>query len=383
MSNEHNSLVRYIYELRLQGATEEEIKKRYNSFIENKARENKIPLNGKFELTPLCNLDCKMCYVHLGSDQFKKTELISCSVWKNLIDEAHNAGMIYSTLTGGECLTYPHFDEIYLYLYSKGIVPTVMTNGLLLDRDRIDFFRQYPPFFIQITLYGSSNDAYERVTGRRVFSTIYHNLELLRESGLRAHITLTPSVFMREDIRLLQETAKSVGLPYSINASLITPRENTGRQLEDLGNDQYMEIYKVWKEMREEELAPIDPAELPMERKEGNRVYGLTCGGGTSSFTIQYNGKMAPCPSLADVTTEPLSEGFLNAWHQLNDLVGKYPMPAECPDCAYYGYCLQCPAIHNVAGNPGHCDTRICERTKRLIQEGFIPFQAKTEKRNK
>lgn len=382
MDSEHDSLVSYIAELKKQGASEKEIKKGYNNFIEVKARRNKIPLHGKLELTPYCNLDCKMCYVHLSGNQFDKSNVLTFLTWKKLIDEAHAAGMIHTTLTGGECLIYPEFDEIYFYLLGKGIVPCVMTNGLLLDRERMEFFKKYPPALIQVTLYGGSDDAYERVTGHRVFSTIYHNLELLRESKLRAHIALTPSVFMREDIRLLQETARSIGLPYAINANLIAPRENTGRQLEDLNIEQYIEIYKIWKEMREEELVPIDPTELPMENKTGDVVFGLTCGGGTTSFTIQYNGKMAPCPSLAEVTTDPLSDGFLNAWHQLNDLVSKYPMPAECTNCVYKAYCLYCPAVHNNAHNLGHCDPRICERTKRLIQEGFMPLPADMGKRN-
>ena len=40
----------------------------YREFIammEERTREADVPYSGSFELTPLCNLDCKMCYVHL------------------------------------------------------------------------------------------------------------------------------------------------------------------------------------------------------------------------------------------------------------------------------------------------------------------------------
>ena len=36
----------------------------YNQFLQmavQNARENDTPISGCFELTPLCNLDCKMC----------------------------------------------------------------------------------------------------------------------------------------------------------------------------------------------------------------------------------------------------------------------------------------------------------------------------------
>lgn len=367
-------LVDYIEQLKKNNEPYQKVKKGFNNYIEIIARKNKVPISGKFELTPLCNLDCKMCYVHLNNTQFKQEELLPLDTWKKLIDDARAAGMLYVTLTGGECLTYPGFDELYLYLLSKGLVPSVMSNGLLMNEKRIQFFKKYPPSGMHITLYGSSNDAYEKVTGHRVFDTIYHNIEMLRDSHFKVYVTLTPSVFMRDDIRPLQETAESLGLPYGINASLVAPRDNTGRALEDLEVDQYMEVYRVWKEIKKEQLAPVDPAELPAESSEGKNVYGLQCGGGSSSFTIQYNGKMAPCPSMWQITTEPLKDGFVQAWHQLNEKVSQYLMPAECTECVYRDRCLPCPAIHANANNPGHCNPQVCQRTKRLIQEGFIPL---------
>lgn len=375
MMKEPGSLVEYIAGLKSHGATNKDIRKSFRRVIENKAREQLIPLHGTFELTPFCNLDCKMCYVHLNNEQLSKDHLIPVETWKALIDDAHDAGMMQATLTGGECLTYPGFDELYLYLLSKGIVPVVATNGLLLDEDRMAFFKRYPPSMIQVTLYGSSDDTYEKVTGHRVFQTVYRNLESLREAKLKAYVALTPSAYMREDLRSLVETARSLGLPFGINASLVTPREETGRQLKDLETDQYLEIYRILKELEQEELHPIDPVELPDENRQGKAAYGLQCGGGRSSFAIQYNGKMSPCPSLGEVTTEPLREGFLSAWHRLNDLVSHYPIPEECGECAYHDYCLNCAAIHNNAHNPGHCDPRVCERTKRLIREGFMKLR--------
>ncbi len=38
-------------------------------FMDVRARKRGIPLKGTFEITPLCNLDCRMCYVHLNKEQ--------------------------------------------------------------------------------------------------------------------------------------------------------------------------------------------------------------------------------------------------------------------------------------------------------------------------
>ena len=366
-------LVDYIADLKLNGASENEVKKGFYRYIEELARKKRIPLHGSFELTPFCNLDCKMCYVHLSNSQFNIDSLISTKDWKEIIKEAHEAGMLYATLTGGECLTYPGFDEIYFFMRDIGIVPSILTNGLLLDQERIDFFKRYPPTRIQVTLYGSSDDAYEKVTGKRVFHTIYRNLERVRDAKLKITLTLTPSKYMYDDIRPLVEAAESLHIPYGVNADLLPPRKETGRVLNDLGIDQYFEIYRYMKELRHENLEPVDPIELPDVSHIGESRLGFQCGGGRSGFVIQYNGKMSPCPSMPELATEPFQEGFATAWNRLNDLVSNYPMPAECTKCAYQGRCLYCPAAHKNAPVFGHCDPRICERTKRLVQEGFVP----------
>ena len=373
MEQKSHSLVDYIAGLKRDGASDTTVKTGFNRYIEDVARRKNLPIHGSFELTPLCNLDCKMCYVHLNSIQFSSELLITTSQWKQIMKTAHDAGMIYASLTGGECLTYPGFDEIYLYLRDIGIVPSVLTNGLLLDQERVDFFKRFPPSNIQVTLYGSSDDAYEMVTGKRVFNTIYRNLERVHEARLKIYLALTPSFYMRYDIRSLIEAAESLQIPYGINANLVPPRKETGRQLHDLELDQYIDIYRYMKEMRHEKLVPIDPLELPDESRKGKSCIGFQCGGGRSGFVIQYNGKMSPCPSMPEIVTEPFQEGFLNAWRRLNDLVNNYPMPAECTDCVYRGNCLYCPAMHKTAQDLGHRDPRICERTKRLVQEGFMP----------
>ena len=135
----------------------------FDHFIENKARRNYIPLTGSFELTPLCNLDCKMCYVHLNNSQFTSSHLLSIDTWKDLISQAYESGMRNASLTGGECLTYPGFKDVYEFLYSLGIKPGILSNGILINGKMVDFFQIHPPKMIQISLYGSSDDAYEKV----------------------------------------------------------------------------------------------------------------------------------------------------------------------------------------------------------------------------
>ena len=177
-------------------------------YQERKARERGIPMYGQFELTPLCNLDCKMCYVHLNAQQMKGYNILPTDWWKSIISQAHSLGMTQASLTGGECLTYPGFDDIYMFLRSLGIKTGIKTNGILLNTERIEFFKKYQPREITVSLYGSCNDAYEKVTGHAIFDTVYANLQQLKSAGLRVFIAITPSKYMYEDMVNLIEIVK-------------------------------------------------------------------------------------------------------------------------------------------------------------------------------
>ena len=169
----------FLEELRKRNKKKVQTHKSLSDYLDEKARERGVPLCGQFELTPLCNFDCKMCYVHLDADQLAGWKVLPVETWKSIMYQAFELGMLSATLTGGECLAYPGFDELFLYLHSLGCEVSVLTNGFLLDDRRIDFFKQHMPAEIKVTLYGSNEDVYERVTGKRAFGTVTEGFLLL------------------------------------------------------------------------------------------------------------------------------------------------------------------------------------------------------------
>ena len=370
---EQNNIIELIKKLKQEGISDKEYKSHVDNFLESKARKQGIPLTGSFELTPVCNLDCKMCYVHLNSYQFDNNELLSVEVWKNLIIQAYEAGMRNASLTGGECLTYPGFDDVYLYLYSLGIMPNILSNGLLIDEKRIQFFKDYPPRMIQVTVYGSSDDAYEKVTGHRAFKTVYNNLVRLKEEKIPVKLSITPNSYMRGDAKKLLDLLQSMEIPYNINANLISPRNNTGRSIHDLSIDEYVDIFKYRTTLNNQELTPVDLAEIPDVNHKLQKKYGFICGAGRSAFGIKYDGNLCPCLSMDELSVNARDMGFIEAWKIINDKAKKYPIPEECSLCVYRDRCLPCIAMHMSAGTLGHCNPRICERTKKLTSAGFIP----------
>ena len=370
-----NNLFELFEQLEKRGIPQNLHWKYIKQFLESKSRRLHIPIHGVFELTPLCNFNCKMCYVHLCNNQFDINNTLSVDTWKKLADSAYHVGTRYIALTGGECMIYPNFDELYIYLVTNGISVSIMSNGYFIDKRRIEMFKRFSPAVIQISIYGSSDIGYEAVTGVRAFSRVYENIVNVRDAGLPIRLAITPSIYMRNDIEALIRMAENLELKYNVNPQLRLPRKETGRIKEDLAIEDYLNIYRFLSSIHHENLTSVDSSKVPEENHGGPQRYGIRCGAGRSSFGIKYDGSMCPCLALDKITAKPLEIGFENAWKQINTVAEEYAIPLECGDCIYRKHCLSCVAIHESAPLPGHCDPVVCERMKKLAQEGFIPLK--------
>ena len=355
-----------------QGASDAEITKRVRDYLSIKARIMGVPMRGTFELTPLCNLNCKMCYVHLSQNQLLHMGkgVLSTSQWKQIMSAAIDAGMTSAILTGGEALLHPGFDELYLFLHNHGIELNIKTNGLLLDESRIEFFKKHEPQCLQITLYGSDEDSYAKVTGHRCFSKVIQSVQRVMASNLPLRISITPSKYAQDNLEELIRYVHSLGVSYAINSTLYTPRDETGRSGEqnDLSIEEYVHLGRFVKEIEgvhpeqacTERLAPVQ--QIRQSPK------GLRCGAGRDGFAVNWQGQMQPCLMLCHICEELQTTPFGVCWERIHREAENYPALEECQTCAYVRRCpYSCVAMHLPYGKSGHVDPELCNRAKRMV----------------
>lgn len=345
--------------------------------MRRKAIENAIPLHGHFELTPRCNFNCKMCYIHLEEKNIIEREL-TLKEWIHILDEAIDNGMIFASLTGGECLLSPYFKEIYLYLQSKGILINVLTNGYLLS-SMMDFFVSHPPRMIQVSVYGNNEDEYENVTGIRAYGKISESIDEAIENKLPICISVTPNKYLTNVIPIIKKY-HSKGVPGGVAEYLIKPRLDTGRNECDcsISIEDSIRISKELSELnglyadskREENIDALDSniQKVP----NGAEVRGVTCVAGRCDFTINWTGEMMMCASLDSVRSNVLTNGFSQSWAEINEAARNFLMPIECPTCKFYSLCTHCPANHLSGAELGHCNPMICSVTKELVKMGIV-----------
>lgn len=328
------------------------------------------PICAAFELTPRCNLDCKMCYVHNQDSNALREKELSTDTWKRVFDEAYDCGMLFATLTGGECLLRQDFKELYLHLWNKRVFLTVLSNGILLNEDYVSFFKTYKPQKIQISLYGSSEDGYRTVTGHHGFERAVTAIRSLMEARIPVEVAITPSVYMKEDYLSVLRFCKENGFKYKAGEFvLIESRNDSGERDPSLTTD---EIVALWKERTLLTGALHAPAcALPACGGTCTQApKGLICSAGKAAAVVSWDGRMCPCTAIPVSKASVLEMSYADAWEKTKEVAGEILLGMECVGCPYDSLCPKCPAMRLTGLYTGHCDPKVCEVTTKLVEAG-------------
>ena len=326
-----------------------------SKYLHSRGRKLGIPVSGTFELTPCCNFNCKMCYVHLSrQEQQARGRELTAQEWISLGRQACDRGMVFLLLTGGEVLIRPDFPEIYQALKKMGLILTVNTNGYLLRGELLELFRQDPPSRVNVTLYGTSNETYERLCGIGAYETVLENVKALRASGIEVRLNMSVTGANRADMEAVYAQAKALGAHVQATAYMFPPTRVTGQfgggNRLSAGEAAACELAFLRMQLGEEgfhayaeKLRDGVTAE-PTEDCEGIPGPRMACRAGRTSFWIAWDGTLSPCGLLPKPSCSVLNNGFSAAWDAIRRETEEIRLPEACGTCTYRHVCHACAA---------------------------------------
>lgn len=193
-----------------------------NEFIDQHFEMIRAPFTAGFELTAKCNLNCVHCYAKCdrGHKDFTTEE------FKYLFDQLIDRGLMEVYFTGGEIFTRPDFDELYVYAKRKGVILVLLSNITLLSQHHVDLMTEFPVENISTTMYGYSEETYERVTGvKGSFKQFMNALELIRKNNLPYELKFVTLNENQEDLYKVREFGKELGVEMVVSTG-IHPESN-------------------------------------------------------------------------------------------------------------------------------------------------------------
>lgn len=323
-------------------------------YLYRKATSAGMPLSGTFELTPVCNMDCKMCYIRLSSQMQKKiAPLTNAERWLELAQEAKNAGMLYLLLTGGEPFLHPQIRQIMEGLHQMGLLTCVNSNGTMIDKDTVTWLKGCPPVRVNISLYGASDETYAELCGNPVgFTQTMCAIRLLKEAGISVKLNCSLTPYNAKDLPQMVDIAKQNDLVLQVATYMFPPVRKDGTLTGK--NDRfsaeeaaYYMAYADYLTLGKERFLAQEGQLRELLEPEGNcEGDGVRCRAGKCSFWITWQGKMMPCGMFPEKNAPNVFEmPFLNAWQAVKKSVCNIHLPAQCAACNVKDICRACAAM--------------------------------------
>lgn len=296
--------------------------------------QNTFSWNIGWGLTSACNSHCKHCYNNSGINDLTS---INFDQAKNIVDKLYKHNVKTINYGTGESGLVSYFWDLVKYVYQKGIIQGLTTNGSSINLNTIDYIKKYIndvdvsldyPDKIRNNEFRGSNHAWEWATNA---------LDILKSNGINFSI-VTCVHAQNCDFDTIDEFLKLCKLydcEWRINWFKPTGR---GKLDQTLKLDA-LKVHQIFKYIIEKAVVLAIPDPYFSAITGINSRMGSPCG--IESFRITPNAEVVPCVYF---TKEMKSLSILNNDFEkvvnskvMNCVKNRYPI--FCSNCEYYKYC--------------------------------------------
>lgn len=320
--------------------------------IWEKAFADAIPISGTFELTPRCNFNCRMCYVHLNhSEIYKYGNEMTAKEWIRVAEEAKKAGTTWLCITGGEPLMHPEFEIIWKELTQMGFFITLQTNASLLTKYE-NLFSASPPRMCKVTLYGSDDDTYQKVCQvEKGFTRTASGIQMLKEMKIPIEVV---STIIKQNLNDVEKIIQYVDK----NHLRWTPNINV--RVADRGVHVDMENLRI----SNPRINDFQTEKKQYSKDKSNKKPCTYCRDFRIGYWIVWNGYMRFCSFMNGPNIEVRHEPFDKCWKKLVKFQESLEWPNECKDCEYQKNCQRCAALFDIEHEKLKINVELCKKER-------------------
>jgi len=324
----------------------------------DRSLNNRGMLSFCLEVTARCNNNCGHCYINLpaGERRAMEQELTKDEILR-IADEAIELGALWCLITGGEPLLRKDFKEIYVALKKKGLFVSVFTNAALVTGEIVELFKKYPPRSLEVTVYGVTQETYEKVSKKKgSFDAFMRGLNLLLDNGFPVNLKAVAmksnysemeaiTTFCRERTRDPYRFDPMLHLRYDKD-----PERNKEIIAERLSPEEIVVLETGDKTRFGKMLDNCDTIIFAIGNVDDNV---FNCNTGKGDFTVSYDGKLKLCSSLCNPAfvydLRVKGNKIKNGLEKLLPLVyglrsTNREFIARCCECKISNLCISCPA---------------------------------------
>ncbi len=311
-----------------------------------RGRNERLPLGLSADLTYRCNFGCAHCFCRLPVDSNRVKDELTLKDWDRILGECADEGALFLTFTGGEPLLRPDFRDIWMIAKKRGFITTLFTNASLIDSDLADFFSEWTPHRVSVTLYGSTEETYRRVTGCvGMHSRVMNALELVKDRGIPMEVKGSFTRLNVQEFHLIRQTALSFCDLFKWQAEIMGCYSEGGGSPKTirLSPDEIVELESS-DPVRRKEWEEIFTTEKPAEPKPDN---SFRCGIGKGEFHVDAYGGLRPCMLLEKISFDLAADITIKQiWNnEIPKTLAAASYQGPCQECGLIRVCRICPPL--------------------------------------
>jgi radical SAM protein with 4Fe4S-binding SPASM domain len=354
----------------------------FSEKVHSAASNRRIPLDASIDLTYRCNNRCVHCYCSLPEhDAGAEGNELTAEEIKKLFDGLASLGTLWLLITGGEPLLREDFEEIYLYAKKKGFLITFYTNGTLINEETVELLSKYPPFAVEISLYGATEDTYEKVTRvKGSFDRCIAGIKRIVNAGIKLKLKSVALTINQHEICAMDRMARELGCEYRFDPMLNMRIDNNN--FSDplkcrISPENVVRLDKAFPKRMAEWRQFCDKFTGKQPIKD-DRLY--KCGAGLGMIHSDPYGMMKGCMMMKWDGFSVREHDLKWIWDKgiLSVIARKKDFSLPCDDCHLMNLCGQCPAWSALeSGNIKKKVTYLC-RIAKLRSRDFDFMNEKT-----
>ena len=300
-----------------------------------------IPMIVTWELLDKCSFGCPFCYI-VGHSRHK---VVRFQDIKPELQKLIDRGLLYCMMTGGEATLHTDFKEIYRFLKENGVIVELYTNGSLISDDMIDLFREYPPYRIEISIYGVTQKNFETAvdTNKFKYDRILQNTLKLQENGFSIRCKTPLNKLTLKEFDYIRDWCKEKNILHYYSTNIYEAYDGADMNSYEVDLDISM-TYEAKKILEIEEMYPgdIDVTSSP----KGKTCY--TCGIRNYGLHINSGFQLMPCSethfeeSKSNILDVGIDSAISKYRKFVNPFIGKGIV--GCTGCEASNHCKMCSA---------------------------------------
>ena len=319
----------------------------FSGKVHSNKSSKRIPLDASIDLTYRCNNKCVHCYCNLPeNDVTAKSNELTTEEVKKLFDGLASLGTLWLLITGGEPLLRKDFEEIYLYAKKKGFIITLFTNGALIDNKTVELLSKYPPFVVEISLYGATAETYEKVTRvKGSYDRCMEGIKKIVKAGIKLKLKSMAMTINLREIEAMDRMARELGCEFRFDPILnkrIDDNEFSDPVKYRISPEDVVRLDKMFPKRMEEWKQFCD--KFVGEPAKDDRLY--KCGAGIGMIHSDPYGTAKGCMMMKKDVFSVRTHDLKWIWDKgiFSDITRKKDFSLPCDDCHLANLCGQCAA---------------------------------------